>query len=181
MNQIRSFISIKIPKEVKEKVKEVQEKLPEFIGKTTEINNIHLTLKFLGEIDEKKFERIKERLRSIKFNKFMIDVGDIGVFSEKFIRIVWLHLTNCEKLQKEVDEKLKEIFDKEERFMSHLTIARVKSCDKEKFLEELRNIEVPKIKFEVEKFYLMKSELSSEGPKYKIIEEYDLDKNQRLK
>ena len=92
-----------------------------------------------------------------------------------------MHLTNCEKLQKEVDEKLKEIFDKEERFMSHLTIARVKSCDKEKFLEELRNIEVPKIKFEVEKFYLMKSELSSEGPKYKIIEEYDLDKNQRLK
>ncbi|MBW2985277.1 RNA 2',3'-cyclic phosphodiesterase [Candidatus Woesearchaeota archaeon] len=181
MNQIRSFISINLPKKVKEKVKEVQEKLPEFIGKTTEINNLHLTLKFLGEIDEGKIEIVKERLRSIKFNKFITEGGNLGVFSEKFIRIVWLHLTNCKKLQKEVDEKLKNIFEKEERFMSHLTIARVKSCDKEKFLEELKKIEVPKIDFVIDKFYLMKSELSLEGPKYEVIEEYDLGKNQRLK
>ena len=71
MNQIRSFISINIPKKVKEKVKEVQDKLPEFIGKTTDINNLHLTLKFLGGIDEEKIEIVKERLRNIKFNKFI--------------------------------------------------------------------------------------------------------------
>ena len=124
---------------------------------------------------------MKKSLKDIKSRGFETKICNIGVFSEKVIRIVWLHMTNCEKLQKEIDERLKEIFDKEERFMSHLTIARVKSCYKEKFLEKLKIIEVPKIEFEVEKFYLMKSELSPEGPKYEVIEEFDLDKNQKLK
>lgn len=181
MNQIRSFISINIPKKVKEKVKKVQEKLPEFIGKTTEIKNLHLTLKFLGEIDEEKIEIVKERLRQIKLKRLNVQIGNLGIFSEKFIRIVWLHITDCEKLQKEVDEKLKDIFEKEERFMSHLTIARVKKCDREKFLEELKKIKVPKIEFEIDRFYLMKSKLSLGGPKYEVIEVYDLNKNQRLK
>ena len=181
MNKIRTFISVNIPEEIKEKVKEIQEKLPEFIGKKTEVKNLHLTLKFLGEIDEKVIEKVKERLSQIKLNKFETDIGKLGVFSEKFIRIVWLSLTNCEELQKEVDEKLKNIFDKESRFMSHLTIARIKGCDREEFLEKLKKIDIPKIEFIIDNFYLMKSELSLEGPKYEIIEEYDLDKTQRLK
>ena len=66
MNKIRTFISVNIPEEIKEKIKEIQEKLPEFIGKKTESKNLHLTLKFLGEIDEEVLEKVKKRLKYIQ-------------------------------------------------------------------------------------------------------------------
>ena len=53
---------------------------------------------------------VKEKLRDIKFRKFKIEIGGIGVFSEKFIRIVWLHLKGAEELQKIIDDKLKSLF-----------------------------------------------------------------------
>ncbi len=170
---MRCFISINLPKEIKEKIKVIQNKLPEFYGKKTELENLHLTLKFLGEIDEQKVEEVKRRLRKIKFEGFEAEVNEIGVFSEKFIRIIWLHLTNCDEIQKLVDDKLKDLFEPERRFMSHLTIARVKNIeDRKKFLTELKKIKIPGIKFVVDKCYLMKSELTPEGPKYVILEEY---------
>ncbi len=172
---MRVFISIDMPETVKREIKKIQEKLPEFYGKKTEIENLHLTFKFLGEIDENKVEEIKRKLKEIKFNKFEAEINSIGVFSEKFIRIIWLHLTNCEDLQKEIDEKLRDLFEKEKRFMSHLTIARVKSIrDKRKFLEEINKIKTSKIKFLVESFKLKESTLTEKGPIYNIIEEYNL-------
>ena len=154
---MRTFISLDIPEEIKKEITKIQSQLLEFIGKKTETENLHLTLKFLGEIDEKKIEKVKKRLREIKFEKFETEVDSIGVFSEKFIRIVWLHLSNCDELQKEIDEKLKDLFEKEKRFMSHLTIARVKNVkDKKIFLGKLKE-----------------SVLSEKGPIYGTIEEYN--------
>ena len=86
-----------------------------------------------------------------------------------------MYLTNCNKLQRQIDEKLKDLFKPEKRFMSHLTIARIKEIkNKKRFLKELPNIKIPKIKFQIDNFYLMKSMLTSAGPKYEIISEYKL-------
>ena len=87
-----------------------------------------------------------------------------------------MHLFNCNKLQETIDEKLKDLFEPERRFMSHLTIARVKSIkDREKFLQELKKIKIEKMNFVVDRFKLKKSTLTSEGPVYETIEEYKLD------
>jgi len=60
--------------------------------------------------------------------------------------------------------------------MSHLTIARIKGLkDKKGFLQDLKKIKIEKIKFKVDKFYLMKSELTAEGPRYSVLEEYNLN------
>lgn len=172
---MRCFISLEIPEGALKKIKEIQEKLPEFIGKKTELDNLHLTLKFIGEIDEDKVEEVKKRLNEMKFEKFEVEIDSIGFFSEKFIRIIWLHLVNCDKLQKEIDEKLSLIFEPEQRFMSHLTIARVKKVDnKKEFLEQLKNLKIPKIKFLVEEFSLIKSELFEKGPEYTVLGNYKL-------
>ena len=88
---------------------------------------MHLTLKFLGEIDKEKVEEVKKKLRELKMQSFEAELGEVGIFSKRFIKIIWIKLENTEKLQKEIDEKLKEIFELEERFMSHITIARVKN------------------------------------------------------
>ena len=60
---MRTFIAIDIPDSIKNEIIKIQNSLPEFIGKKTEKENLHLTLKFLGEIDEEKIELIKKELR----------------------------------------------------------------------------------------------------------------------
>ncbi len=173
---MRAFISVDISKEVKEEIGRIQDKLPKFFGKRTEFENLHLTLKFLGEVDEKRIVEVKKNLRKIEFESFDSKIDLIGVFSEKFIRIIWLHLDNCEKLQKQVDEKLRNLFEIEKRFMSHLTVARVKKIEnKYKFLKELKELKIPKIKFKVESFELKKSTLTEHGPIYETLEKYNLN------
>ncbi len=172
---MRTFISIDIPEEIKGEIIKIQDKLPEFYGKKIDPENLHLTLKFLGEVNEGKIDKIKRKLGEIDFNKFETEIDSIGIFSEKFIRIVWLHLKNCDDLQSEINDKLEDLFEKEKRFMSHLTIARVKHIkNKKEFLEDLRKIEIPKIKFVVDNFRLKESVLLKEGPRYDTLGEYTL-------
>ncbi len=173
---MRCFISIGIPENIKKEIKKIQEQLPDFIGKKTETENLHLTLKFLGEISEEKIKLIKEKLKKIKIAKFETEINSIGVFSEKVIKIVWMHLTNCDELQKEIDDSLKDLFKPEQRFMSHLTIARVKKIkSKKEFLEKLNKIKIPKMNFIVDEFKLKSSALKKEGPVYGDIKVYNLD------
>ena len=180
-NKMRTFIYIKLPTKILMQIKEIQEKLPEFMGKKTELKNLHLTLKFLGEISSDKLKEIKLRLSDVKFNKFEAEIRDLGFFdnrkSDKFDRniILWLGIANCEKIQEEVDRVLDGLYPKENRFMSHLTIARVKKIqDMNNFTENIKKINIPKMFFTVDKLYLMESILKKEGSEYKILEEYFL-------
>ena len=174
---MRAFIALEIPEEIREKLFEIAGSLFKkilFLGKLTEKENIHLTLKFLGEIDGDMAEKVREKLGEVNIKKFFVELKNFGVFNENFVRIIWCHLSGCEKLQKEIDEKLAFLFPKEKRFMGHVTIARVKNViDKEKLFEELKRISVDGV-FEVERFVLMKSELTGSGPSYGIVEEYSL-------
>ncbi len=171
---MRAFISIEISEDIKREILKIQEQLPEFAGKLIEFENLHLTLKFLGDIDKKELKEIRKRLNEIRSKEFETGIDILGFFSEDFIRIIWLHITNCEKLQKLIDEKLGDLFEKE-RFTPHLTIARVKNIqDKKKFLEEFRKIKMPPLRFKVEKFYLKESILTEEKPIYRDLAVYNL-------
>ena len=174
---MRAFVSINIPENIKKQILEIQTKLPEFFGKKTESENLHLTLKFLGEISNEKIGEIREKLRKVRYSNYQTYLDYSGFFDNQKYGVVWLHLPNCEGLQKILDETLYEIgFEKESRFMSHLTIARIKKvADKEKFIEEIKQIKIPKVSFQVNGFYLMKSELCRDKRKYSIIEEYALN------
>ena len=179
---MRTFIAIDIPEQIKEKITEIQKKLPEFKGNFTEEDNLHLTLKFLGEIDKGKIEEIKDKLKEIKYNPFEAEIDSMGVFdnrkSGKYEQsiIAWLHVKNCDGLQKKVDEILSGLFEKEKRFMSHLTIARIKNLkDKKEVIKRLYEINIPKMKFYVNTFNLKESILTSKGSIYKDIEIYKLE------
>ncbi len=171
----RCFIAIDLPEEIKKEILKIQKQIPEFKGKLIEEENLHLTLKFLSEITNEKADLAKEKLKKIKFNKFNAKLGEIGVFSESFIRIVWVKLENCDELQKEIDSSLNGLFKKEERFMSHLTIARVKSIkDKKEFINKLNEIKARHTEFEVNSFALKKSTLTEKGPIYEDLLEIKL-------
>lgn len=170
---MRTFIAIDIPENIKKEIVKIQNKLPEFKGKKTEYENLHLTLKFLGELNEEKLKEIKKRLRQIKLNSFGAEIDSIGMFSD---RIVWIGIKNCDEVQKEIDEKLSGIFEKEERFMGHLTIARIKGInDRKRFLEKIMKIKIPEMQFRVKKFNLKKSKITRKGPIYEDIEVYNLE------
>ena len=180
---MRCFIAINLPDETKREIEKIQKSLPEFKGKKTEFENIHLTLKFLGEVDEKNIHEVLKRLGKIRLQEFEAEIDSIGCFdnrkSKKYDKqiIVWLHMANCNALQKEIDLALREIFEREKRFMSHITIARVKyKGDNKEFIEELKKIKFKKITLKIRDFYLMKSELDGKGLKYGIVEKFGLKK-----
>jgi len=173
---MRCFISINIPKEITKEIECIQGELPDFYGKKTGLEDLHLTLKFLGEISEDEVKEVKNKLKEINVKDFETEIKYLGFFDDQKYGVIWLHLFSCDELQKQIDNILKNLFEPEKRFMSHLTIARVKQIrDKKKFLEELKKIKISKIKFKVENFYLMESKLTHEGPRYRIIEEYKLN------
>jgi len=177
---MRCFIAIKFPEEILDKIQGIQEESAKgklFEGKFTERENLHLTLKFFGELDERKIERIREKLKEIKKERFDAEIKEMGVFNEDIVRIIWLKVNGegVLDLQKDIDEKLAEFFKKEERFMSHVTIARVKKCeDKRKLISELKEIRIPQMNFLVREFYLISSVLKKEKAEYSVIEKFEL-------
>ena len=177
---IRCFIALDLPREAINEIKRIQDLIKKknlFTGKFTEPENLHLTLKFLGEISEEQVENIKKKLSKIKLESFYANLGEVGVFSKSFIKIIWIKLNGKAiwELQKKIDEALSDIFQPEERFMGHITIARVKYVsDKKELLEYLKNLKIKNIKFFVDKFFLKKSLLLPEGPIYSVVSEYSL-------
>ena len=180
MKRKRCFVALGLSRDAINEVKRIQDLLKSknmFIGKFTELENLHLTLKFLGEIDNDKINDVKEKLRKVRSDSFFIDFGKVGFFSRGGIRIIWIRLLGrVSDLQKDIDDKLKDLFKPEDRFMGHVTIARVKHVHNEKeFIKYLTSLKCRKLKFMAENFYLMESELKPEGPIYKEIKKYNLE------
>ena len=178
----RAFISFDFEDEViKElaRVEELIEKL-KFNGKLTELENLHLTLKFLGEVDNERIAKIKEALAKIKFDCFNAQLGNLGVFHfNEEPKIVWVKILGKEiySLQAQIDSILEQEtgIKKEERFMGHTTLARIKyTKSKEEFEGGLKAIHPKRISFKVSSFVLKSSELRESGPVYQDLERYEL-------
>jgi 2'-5' RNA ligase len=175
---VRCFIALELNREAITEIEEIQKLIKNkklFYGKLTEPENLHLTLKFLGEIKEDRVESVKKELGKIKFNSFQVGLGELGVFND---RILWIKLNGKEiwDLQKQIDDLLESLgFAKEERFMSHITLARMKKViDRKVMVEYIKNLRHREICFDVKEFILKKSELKIEGPVYSDIEKYNL-------
>jgi len=176
----RCFIAIDLDDENKDRIIEIQKQLPEFYGKLIEKENLHLTLKFLGEIDDDKIEVVKKVLKTINLKKFEIWFDKLGIFSEKIPRIIWIGVDENHKilfdLQKTIDDNLAILFEREKRFMAHLTLARIKKVeDREIFFEKLKKIKLPEIKISVNEFFLVESKLKKTGPEYFVLEKFKLN------
>jgi len=149
--------------------------------KLVELENVHITLKFLGDTDEEQIDRIEEIIKDAvkEIDSFEIQLKGAGVFpNENYIRIMWIGIKNGEKIGEiayKIDEQISELgFQKERRkFSAHLTIARVKSVrNKEKLLqviEKFRDAEFGNSK--VDSIKLKKSELTQKGPIYTTLKE----------
>lgn len=171
---MRLFVAVGVPAEVKRALGEAQKDLKEEGGlKKVEIPLMHITLKFLSDVNPRMIDRVDGVLREIPFTPFRVKVHGIGVFpNDKYIRAVWAgcQSTELEDLAKLVNEKLAGMFAKED-FAPHITIARVKR--KIVMDDYLRKYADEKFgSFQVNEFYLVESILGRNGPKYNIMSTY---------
>ncbi|MFP6899346.1 MAG: RNA 2',3'-cyclic phosphodiesterase [Opitutales bacterium] len=168
----RCFVSLDLPVEIRDLAIETQDalraKYPDL--RYTKAENLHLTLKFLGEIQAEKIEQVGERLLGIKYSRFTVQLAGIGCFTP---HVVWLALQGADELQHVVDAALEPLFTSERRFMGHLTIARVKAIPPP-LRHDLETLETPTLSCEVTSFSLQESHLNPSGPLYQTIARYEL-------
>ncbi|MBW2492420.1 MAG: RNA 2',3'-cyclic phosphodiesterase [Deltaproteobacteria bacterium] len=176
---IRTFIAIEIPENIISKIQELQEsiKAKGFNIRWVRPENIHLTLKFIGDVEAAKISEITEALSKTVEGYIPISLKSkgLGLFPGiKNPRVLWVGLTgqleSLVKLQKTLDENLKVLgFPKEKRpFKGHLTMGRIKAkIDAKKLgdaLMKFRNFESET--FTADQIVLYKSELKPSGAVY---------------
>jgi len=184
---MRTFIAIALTQEIRDYLAGIQEELKKSRAdaKWVQPKNIHLTLKFLGERDDKKIERIKEILEETTKNKdcFTMRLSNIGAFPKiESPRVIWIGIDKGEQVTKELAYELEEKIaavgiPKEDRaFSSHITIARLKSpLNRQALVQELKNLPKPQnMEFQVKKITLYKSILTPQGPIYEALKEANL-------
>jgi len=191
MEQIRSFIAIELPDELKEGLVRLQAQLklsnPSSV-KWVDPYSIHLTLKFLGNI---AVGRISEITRAIEeaaqgMSPFHLEVKGLGVFPNlRRVQVAWVGMSGeidkLRRLQQRIESNLVPLgFTAESRpFTPHLTLARLRDRalpgERERFgqLIDITKFEAG-YTIEADAINLMKSQLTREGAVYSRLSFVDL-------
>ncbi len=183
---IRTFIAITIPDDIKNTIGKTVKPLMATRAdvRWIEIENLHITVKFLGNVEIGKIRSIEKVVTeiAIHYKPFEIIFENIGWFPNmKRPRVIWIGVRNNSILTRillDTDEMLSKIgFEKERRqFSPHLTIGRVRSAGG---YDTLKNslIKLTKSNFgnmTTQSLSLMKSELSPAGVKYTLMGNFPL-------
>jgi len=178
---LRLFIAIDIPDEIKRAISELIGRLKKTGSdvKWVRPETVHITLKFLGEVEESKIKAITDRLEMIskRHAPFELEAVGTGVFPDySRPRVLWIGIRQNEEVQKiyeEINTELKALgFEEENRaFKPHLTIGRVKSrSGLNQTLKTLRGFSKRDFgKISVKEILLMKSTLKPTGAEYEKI------------
>ncbi|MEM2538049.1 MAG: RNA 2',3'-cyclic phosphodiesterase [Candidatus Methanomethylicia archaeon] len=185
MNLIRAFIAIDIDEKIVDSLVKFQEELASLDCdiKFVERDNIHLTLKFLGELSLNKINEICRLMNDIEFPPFTLEVKGIGVFpSLNRPRVVWAGVgegyQNVVEIFKILDSNLRKLNFKSEaeEFTPHITIGRFRSNrNMSVFVKFIKNYENTVFgQFNVTCIRLKKSVLTPRGPIYSNLYEVKL-------
>lgn len=170
---MRTFIAVEIHNdEVLNAIAKIQS---DFKIKATPINkqNMHFTLLFLGEIDEKTVENIKKELSSITFKPIEVKFTHIGAFpNPRFPRVIWIGVDKVASeqlvdLAAQVEKRLEPLgFKSDKPFKPHLTIFRIKTKadDISQTLDKFKTVDLGKEV--ITELKLKQSILTPNGPIY---------------
>ncbi|MFA5089824.1 MAG: RNA 2',3'-cyclic phosphodiesterase [Candidatus Omnitrophota bacterium] len=182
---MRAFIAISLPEDIKKSIACLQDKLKTASRDISWVKpeNIHLTLKFLGEIDEHALKKAEAAMEDAagKENDFYIRLSSAGAFPRAdFPRVIWVGIDKGDVCVKRIAQNLEDNlsragFPKEKKeFSSHITIARVRSALKGNEMISLLN-EYADIFHDKETGFtacgitLFKSTLTPKGPIYETV------------
>ena len=185
MSQLRAFLAIDVDEDLKAKMYKIIKQFKQIDAniKYVDLENLHLTLKFFGDIDTEGIDLLSSKIAGVvsNFDNFTVKIKGCGAFpNTKRIKVIWLGIDEDEIIKKLHDELDKEFvklgFDKDKKFSSHLTIGRMRNAKgKEKVkstIEEFKEVEIGEMT--VDKIVLKKSTLTPQGPIYEDLEIFEL-------
>lgn len=182
--QIRSFIAFDMENEqVLARLASVQKLLAETGAdlKFVEPQNIHVTIRFLGDISPAMVDKIHNALKNVKFTPFIIKLCGLGVFpSLNYPRVVWAGMTigadQLNSIYGQLEPQIRALgFAADDHgFSPHLTIARVRSAAAKQRLAELvtKKADYEFGMINAECLRLKHSVLSPKGPTYSTLREF---------
>lgn len=183
MNQIRTFIALDFPlsilDSIEQQTKRLRQTLENDVIRWVLTHNLHLTLKFLGNVPVSHLEFLKQMLAQAtdSITQFDLQIGGVGSFpNSNRPRVLWVGIhapAALSNLRKAIEEGAKRLgYEKEERpFSPHLTLGRVRQGldgkDLQKISNALSSIQLGKIGIaRVDSVHIYKSDLNSEGSVY---------------
>ena len=190
---MRAFIAIELSPDLRKRLASLEEQLKSSGAdvKWVKPENIHLTLKFLGEIDERQLGEITKIIQETagKNKPFYIRLASPGAFPKtNFPRVIWIGIDKGDSETKQIAKALEEeivkvgIPQENRPFSSHITLGRVRSgLNREKLVKNLgvlaSNPPQDSPEFLVTKITLFKSTLTPSGPIYEALKEAQLQGN----
>lgn len=175
---IRTFIALEISNVIRKQITNIQKNL---MNKGAEIrwiknDNIHLTLRFLGEIENKYHDKIFEAMNNVAEDARSLNLSltGLGMFpDENHPTVIWVgiggEVEELRQMAEKCDYYLTEIgFEiKKRHFRPHITIGRIKKiANKNLFISELKDVEINQTVFKVDKLNVVKSDLKPTGAIY---------------
>ena len=156
-------MAIELPEKVKDELERFKQNISGRV-KFVEKENLHLTLKFLGEVNP---NNVIERLKAVKHRTFTMRLKGVGFFpNERFIRVIWVGVDLGRDKVKRLYDDISAVLGDGEEFVPHVTLARVKGRVK------VLNRDFTSSEFEVKGFSLFKSTLTPKGPVYEKIHSF---------
>jgi 2'-5' RNA ligase len=183
---MRLFLAIELPQDVKDHLIGVRKRLEAALPKIayTRAENLHLTLKFLGEVEKKRLAPITESLALIKTAPIELSADGIECFPHRGpINVLAASMTGTlpplRALVESIEQRCKFLgFEKEQRaYRPHATIARARPVLSAKFraaAEDATRDLWPGPVFKPAEFVLMDSHLTPEGSKYTAIARFGI-------
>ena len=177
---MRCFVAIKLPQDVRQEIRRIQEALRklDLDTKWVEFENLHLTLKFLGEVREARLPKVKEVVSNLSFliKPFNLSIFEIGAFPNiKRPRVLWIGIEPQEspiKIIEYLEEQFSKLgFPQEKRAPHpHITLARLRTPKNIfKLKEEVEKIKIDNKVWQVDSVFLLRSILTPQGPIYEDI------------
>ncbi|HJJ48643.1 MAG TPA: RNA 2',3'-cyclic phosphodiesterase [Methanocorpusculum sp.] len=176
---VRAFIAVELPSELREKIAVAGSSL-KGAGKIMPVapHNMHITLKFLGEISEKEIETVKSELAKIKGAPYTVKAAKVSAFGRppRVIKAEIADEGKCALLASQIENLLaaKGFAREEKKFTPHITIARVKEYSPALTpkINAVRETEFGECT--IDKIVLKQSTLTPSGPVYKTLFEVPL-------
>ena len=185
MSEVRAFLAIDLDDDLKPKINRIIKEFKQIDAKIkyVELTNLHLTLKFFGDIDTNGLELLEDAIERVvsDFKPFDIKIKGCGAFpNTNRIKVIWVGIdddTIIKDLHAKLDKEFVKLgFDKDKKFSTHLTIGRMKSAKNKNqcksTIEEYDEFEIGEM--QVSEISLKKSTLTPQGPIYDDLKVFEL-------
>jgi RNA 2',3'-cyclic 3'-phosphodiesterase len=175
---IRLFVALALPGDVAEGLLMLESGVPGARWSTRE--QLHLTLRFIGDVDEGKANAIDEALSGTSAPPFTLELKGVGVFGGTYPRALWAGVAPNEALvhlQRKIESAMQRLgFPAEEhKFTAHVTLARLRAAPAECVMDYLADHSLYRSgPFETNEFVLYSSRLTPNGSIYTAERDYSL-------